>query len=175
MTSHTGGASCIWCIDNQKILVYWDLELYLGSKGSQTPLCLFTCMHIAIITISWTMLWYFTYLGTYIYIYSRNNSNYSLYWIWNILIHSSEKWCLWKKNFSYYPYHVLKSIFLRSEIGSMRSSGFSPKRGLWFADLSVLPIRVLFFGGKTTWTHFLTRISEKTGFTSYIYECFFPK
>ena len=79
MTSHTGGAICISCIDNQKILVYWDLDLYLGSKGSQTPLCLFTCMHIAIITISWTMLWYFTYLGTYIYIYSRNNSNYSLY------------------------------------------------------------------------------------------------
>ena len=36
------------------------------------------------------------------------------------------------------------------------------------ADLAVLPIKSLVFDGKTTWTHVLTLISEKTDFREFI-------
>ena len=47
----------------------------------------------------------------------------------------------------------------------MSSSGFPQKKNkLWLADLSGLQIRGLFFRWETTWTHVLTRNSEKTDF-----------
>ena len=56
---------------------------------------------------------------------------------------------------------VLKSVF--SEIRVMTGVWVvsCQRTGFWLANLSGLPIKGLFSGQKTTWTHVLTRIFEK--------------
>ena len=58
----------------------------------------------------------------------------------------------------------LVSLVKRSQSRHELKQFPAKKTGFWLANLSGLPIRGLFFWRETTWTHVLTRISEKTDF-----------
>ena len=77
--------------------------------------------------------------------------------------------------FFHFSFPAKGSFFWDTESGHEFKLFPAKKPGLWLADLAGIPIIGTFFWQETTWTHVLTRISEKTDFNLLFspHECLF--